>query len=261
MFEKPILGESSAKVDLPSHWQGKAKVKQWHSVPFVDAAGKPDAANLRRTSTVVPAAKLSKTIRVSFVKSFMEASLWQQVGQQPTEAAMKLLQVKMNRGEAWRLQSHADEAVLTGYLMGPECEAFKALKVSGKHGTFCEQLQRDQPAKDLVQWVPPGTLQGLAYLREVSKQAQGQPLAFRKGGGASLGFKLPAGQARKGASAWRVRNVPRWWSRDDLIEVIEGAGFSELPRALEAMAPEIRSRERRWRALFGCPVGGNRAAS
>ena len=31
-----------------------------------------------------------------------------------------------------------------------------------------------------------------------------------------------------------------------MIEVIEGAGFSELPRALEAMAPEIRSRERRW---------------
>ena len=60
-------------------------------------------------------------------------------------------------------------------------------------------------------------------------------MAFRKGGGTSLGVRItPGGHATTIASSWRVRGVPRAWSGADVVAALNGADCSETEITSEA---------------------------
>ena len=178
---------------------------------------------------------ISLVSRATAAKHFMESEIWKALQASPKEVICKLLGKKLHRSEGWKLVSDDNsEQLLVGYATYIAADAQQVQEASGRNGIFVEALARDQPARPMVTWLPPGDTTGIAYLRSALQQAGGRPLAFRKGQGASIGIRAKRGEAVKAASNWRVRGVPRAWSEQDLLDALQGADFQEVQVVSEA---------------------------
>eukprot|EP00435_Cladocopium_sp_Y103_P050954 s1078_g15.t1 len=73
------------------------------------------------------------------------------------------------------------------------------------------------------------TPQTKVYFQRVSRQADKTPMAWRKGGGASLGIRISHDSKDEGlTNCWKVRGVPREWTDKDFASALIGAGWTEV---------------------------------
>ena len=193
-------------------------------------------ADSEEVSTFKPPSRNLQTLRVLCPRDYMDPEMWRALQQYPSEVVKRCTSISFIKAESWRITTEGTEHLMTGYLTYEQSQAVSALQLSGPHGIFLEALARDTPRRAMAQWLPPGEHQGQAYLRAVLAQAQGQPLAFRKGGGTSLGVRITQGSATTSiTSSWRVRGVPRAWSGADVVEaLVNGADCSETEITSEA---------------------------
>ncbi|CAE6971072.1 unnamed protein product, partial [Symbiodinium sp. CCMP2456] len=110
---------------------------------------------------------------------------------------------KMQAGE-----QHQREAVLECYAKVIADQKAAILAKSGTNGVFVMELARDG-AKRYVEWQPTEDLSGQAYLQATLRKAQtvGTSLAYRRGGGASLGVRIAPDKVGDRVCAWRARKV------------------------------------------------------
>ena len=223
---KSSLGEEAKTTPLPEASGKHRTVGTWAQVALT-AAGMPEGPKLVRQSTFVAPERTLKLVRLVMPKAFIESSVWTDLRQRPFATAGRFFGVPLFKDGQWIEQTIAGETILVGYVQVEHKHLDRLLKNSGQHGCFVERLARDQPARQQVVWVAPEEDVGVGYLAKVRKAAGSLPLAFRKGGGASLGYRVPVGQTIAAKATWRVRGVPIKWNSEDLCEAINGAGFTE----------------------------------
>ena len=121
------------------------------------------------------------------------------------------------------------EIVLEAYVKVADADRQQILAQSGNGGVFVMELAKDTP-RPVVDWIAPGEAEGPAYLALAARKAHDakSSLAFRRGGGASIGVKVPAAQAGDRIFTWRARQVPHTWSVEDLEAALSDVGFSSF---------------------------------
>ena len=230
--------EGATTLQLPSVGpKGQKQVRSWPAVAL-GVAGKPEIKHsvVIKTSYAVPDRKLS-TLRVQIPREFQDGEAWTAVCKQPAEHTVKALGAFHSFGMWQKLQAGEQgqrESVLECYGKVTEERRATILGKSGTHGVFVMELARDGP-KQFVEWVDPGSLLGPAYLQAVERKAgtAKTAIAFRRGGGASLGLRLEPNKVGDRVCTWRARHVPRDWTPDDLIGALGSAGLTDC----EAKAP------------------------
>ncbi|CAE7662478.1 infB [Symbiodinium sp. CCMP2592] len=228
------LGNEATHRDITCVRDGRHEVKKWQELALT-SEGCPAKPAVRRTSTFQPPSRELQTVRVLAVKDYMEPMIWRNLLDGPKEVVSRLLGTRPHRAEGWKqLSTQGGDQHFVGYLTFVKAEAEKALASSGRNGIFVEKLARDQTTRPLLQWIQPGNLQGISYLRHAIMEAAGKPLAFRKGQGAALGVRAQKGETLQVASNWRVRGVPKSWSEQDVVDALTGASFQEVTVISEA---------------------------
>ena len=111
---------------------------------------------------------------------------------------------------------------MQGILRVPLCSL---LAIRGRSGIVISHLAGHDDLRPQIDWMEPGSLTGVAYLRKVQTAARSKnmPLDFRRGGGRCLGFRVGARTTLVHEVAWRVRGVPRGWLQQDLVDALAGA--------------------------------------
>ena len=214
--------------------KGQKQVRSWPAV-MVSAGTSPAPqrkAVLKATFTA-PERKLV-TLRLQVPKAFHEPSQWESACKQPNELAKRSLGPVHSFGLWQKIQSGDAgnrELDLECYAKIAEGDKAAVLANSGVGGVFAAELTRDQP-KPAVEWIPPGDVVGVgpAYLQLVQRQAKTQSgaIAFRRGGGTSLGIRIDPSKAGDRLQTWRARKVPRDWTEEDLRGAFEAASFSDF---------------------------------
>lgn len=228
------LGDGATTRDVTCIKGDRREVREWKAVPLT-SAGPSETPTVRLKSSFQPPARDLQTVRIIAARSFMEPAMWANLQGSPRDVVTKLLGSKPIRAEGWKLVSGpSEDQSFVGYLTFEKAVAQKILGSSGRYGLFVEALARDQPVRAVVQWIAPGDMSGVAYLRDVLQQAKGRALAYRKGQGVCLGIRAQRGEALQVAATWRVRGVPKSWSEDDVVEAMTGAGFHTVSVISEA---------------------------
>ena len=205
---KSSLGEEAKTTPLPEASGKHRTVGTWAQVALT-AAGMPEGPKLVRQSTFVAPERTLKLVRLVMPKAFIEASVWTDLCQRPFATAGRFFGVPLFKDGQWIEQTIAGETILVGYVQVEHKHLDRLLKNGGQHGCFVERLARDQPARQQGVWVAPEEDVGVGYLAKVRKAAGSLPLAFRKGGGASLGYRVPMEQTIAAKATWRVhRHLP-----------------------------------------------------
>lgn len=105
----------------------------------------------------------------------------------------------------------------------------EALQKSGVGGIFMDELATHRTMNSSrVEWFDPDKAEGLAYLKQVQSKANGQPLAFRKGGAKALGVRKPFDKNVPDTGSWRIRGIPVQWYEEDLVSALQAAGFTQV---------------------------------
>ena len=90
----------------------------------------------------------------------------------------------------------------------------EATELSGhENGFFVEELRNGQAKRQDCDWVVREKQEeSMGYYTRAATQAKAMnyPLAFRRGGGSSLGLKGKTPDTR-GFNPWVVHGVPKWW--------------------------------------------------
>ena len=117
------------------------------------------------------------------------------------------------------------------------------LALSGRHGLFADRLAREQARRPNVSWVDKGDLTSAAYYTAACAEAQskGTALAFRLGGGNSLGLCLQTNEFVRSVGVWRVTGVPFGWSEEELQSVLLNSAWENV----EIVSPP-RYRKQPW---------------
>ena len=228
------LGDGATARDVTCIKGDRREVREWKAVPLTPA-GPSETPTVRLKSSFQPPARDLQTVRLIAARGFMEPAMWATLQDSPRDVVTKLLGSKPIRAEGWKLVSGpSEDQSFVGYLTIEKAVAQKIIGSSGRYGLFVGALARDQPVRAVVQWIPPGDMSGVAYLRDVLQQAKGRALAYRKGQGTCLGIRAQRGEALQVAATWRVRGVPKSWSEDDVVEAMTGAGFHTVSVISEA---------------------------
>ena len=245
------LGNEAMPRDITCVRAGRREVQKWQELALT-SEGCPVKPAVRRQSTFQPPSRELQTVRVLAVKHYMEPTIWRHLLDGPKEVVSRFLGTRPHRAEGWKqLSTQGGDQHFVGYLTFVKTEAVKALEASGRNGIFVEMLARDQSTRPLVQWIQPGDLTGIGYLRHAIKEAAGKPLAFRKGPGAALGVRAKKGETLQVTSSWKVRGVPKSWNEQDVVDALMGASFQDVTVIGEA------SGSRPWllRGLLGGDTG------
>eukprot|EP00439_Symbiodinium_sp_Y106_P018821 s3194_g2.t1 len=217
--------------------KGQKQVRAWPAVAVsAGTSPAPQRKAVLKATFAAPDRKLV-TLRLQVPKAFHESSQWESVCKQPNDLARRSLGPVHSFGLWQKIQSGdagSRELVLECYAKIAEGDKAAVLANSGVGGVFAAELTRDQP-KPAVDWIPSGDVVGPAYLQLVQRQAKAQSgaIAFRRGGGASLGIRIDPNKAGDRVQTWRARKVPRDWTEDDLRGAFEAASFSDF----EVVAP------------------------
>ena len=104
------------------------------------------------------------------------------------------------------------------------------MQLPGSDGVFLTPSGQVSTLSTPVKWFPRSKDESLtAYFGRVERDRGGKPLAWRKGGGAFLGARLPKDPTDVGlAFGWKVRNVPSDWTEHDVAGALSGAGWTEV---------------------------------
>ena len=160
---------------------GQKAVATWN-VTALTASGSPEQQGTLKSTFKAPDRQL-QILRVSIPKIFVEPKGWRGVTQDPHSFLCKDVDVAWHASQQWKLQELKQETVLQGYAKIEHSNHAEVLKKSGAAGIFLDELAsyRSQGSARVV-WHNPDNAEGLAYLKQVQVKANGQPLAFRKGG-------------------------------------------------------------------------------
>ena len=100
--------------------------------------------------------------------------------------------------------------------------------MSGVDGVFGDRLVEEAVHKPMVSWLAKSEKDLKTYFLEALEEAKAAStsLAWRAGGGDSLGLRLKKAPAALPVSTWRVKGVPASWTESDLLKVLSDAGWS-----------------------------------
>ncbi|CAE7539387.1 unnamed protein product [Symbiodinium sp. CCMP2456] len=225
--------QEAAALQLPSSGpKGQRQVRSWPAMPLGSSGG-PDMKHraVLRSAFKAPDRKLV-TLRLQVPKVFQEPTTWTAFCKQPNDRARHALGPIHSFGPWQKLQAgekHSREEVLECYVKVAEVDKAAVLSRSGVEGVFAAELAKDAQ-KPVVDWLSAGETERPAYLMLARRKAQEtkSSLAFRRGGGASLGVKVSAEAAGDRTCAWRARQVPHDWSAEDLQGALADVGFAEF---------------------------------
>ena len=191
---------------------------------------------VKEVKVSLPARELA-TVRFHVPSAFLSKeqwSLWKvKASSLVQEWATKSVVIHSSYG--WAVTSQANwkeekEEFVIGYAKVPLGELEHLLGRSGRSGVFVDRIVKECPTKQFVSWVDRSDLEHVAYLKKVLGQAaaQGVAVVWRPGGGQALGLKLKQAPTEGVVSVWRAKGAPFGWTEDDLFQVLEGAGWSQL---------------------------------
>ena len=167
----------------------------------------------------------------------MTKDSWMSVKAQPHpfmtewfQSRPKELASALQASHAWREERLGNEVFLKGTLRISASQGENILTWSGKDGIFFSPVQSASIQQTPVKWIPKFKDEDpQVYFQRVSRQADKTPMAWRKGGGASLGIRVSHDAKDEGlTNCWKVRGVPREWTDTDLASALIGAGWTEI---------------------------------
>ena len=219
--------------------RGRRKIQRWSVHKLIDGDLPALPTHYCRTSTFTAPKRELQTIRATIPGAFLHSTSWTAAKSGPHDYVVQCLGIKLHSSENWCRKTAKDEEYLEGYLKlerprlrlhsDSVAKAASSLDVLAKH--------RADHAP-VVKWIERDDRPGPLYLKEVHKQANGAPLAFRRGGGRALGWRLPKGEELNGTVTWRVRGVPGYWLDEDMVAALERRQLHEylhhLARGAEA---------------------------
>ena len=225
---------ASTLVSLPSIGpRGRKQIRQWKRFPLCKTDTVPTATSLVVTSTFAPPDRQLESLRVHIPKDFVEPELWKSILKDTPGFVTNALG-KIHSSSGWKSmmagRAGERETVIEGYIRVEKDRVQALLDKSGCSGVFLSPLATASTPRVHVNWVDPGDAVGLAYLQKtLSKRTSSHSsLAFRRGGGSSLGIRLAADETPTRAATWRCRGVPFAWSADDVESCLSGAGLSGI---------------------------------
>ena len=188
-------------------------------------------------SNVIPAKPDLTSVFVFIPQAFMTKDSWMSVKAQPHpfmtewfQSRPKELASALQASHAWREERLGNEVFLKGTLRILASQGENILTWSGKDGIFFSPVQSASIQQTPVKWIPKFKDEDpQVYFQRVSRQADKTPMAWRKGGGASLGIRVSHDAKDEGlTNCWKVRGVPREWTDTDLASALIGAGWTEI---------------------------------
>ena len=225
---------ASTLVSLPSIGpRGRKQIRQWKCFPLCKTDTVPTATSLVVTSTFAPPDRQLESLRVHIPKDFVEPELWKSILKDTPGFVTNALG-KIHSSSGWKSmmagRAGERETVIEGYIRVEKDRVQAVLDKSGCSGVFLSPLATASTPRVHVNWVDPANAVGLAYLQKtLSKRTSSHSsLAFRRGGGSSLGIRLAADETPTRAATWRCRGVPFAWSADDVESCLSGAGLSGI---------------------------------
>ena len=174
--------------------------------------------------------------RVAVCKSFLDDTQWEETVKAPIQTVKSLLPASaFHSSFKWTkttqtLKDGGQETVLEGFLKVDKASADEVAKLSGSKGVFLSRLRQEEPKPCHVTWVEKledeKAWQYYARVCQKAASSSGCPVAYRKGGGNSLGLRgTGVGPAQTGS--WFLQGVPRNWTANDVESVLSNAGCSE----------------------------------
>ena len=194
--------------------KGQKQVRSWPAVMVcAGTTPAPQRKAVLKATFTAPERKLV-TLRLQVPKAFHEPSQWESTCKQPSELGQALTGARAFPLGLWQKIQSGDagnrELVLECYAKIDEGDRAAVLAKSGVGGVFAAELTRDQP-KPAVEWIPPGAQLIFNWSRGRPK-LRAVPIAFRRGGGTSLGIRIDPSKAGDRVQTWRARKVPRDWN-------------------------------------------------
>ena len=111
---------------------------------------------------------------------------------------------------------------------------------------FLERVKDEQPRRLAVQWESRENDEtDLTYYQRLLTAKR--PLAYRKGGGAFLGFR--DGQVKQQPRLWKLQGVPHLWGEDELLTILQESRATNI----EIISGPQRRKGGFWKVKMLCP--------
>ncbi|CAE7251496.1 unnamed protein product [Symbiodinium necroappetens] len=196
-------------------------------------------------------APVQLTVRITTPKRFVTATLWQDLLKKPNKVLADFLPAgAFARSYGWKVKEDKLDSLLVGYLKIPQEHVKTLLDVSGQWGLFFNQVAPALATELPVSWIKPSEkdLDPREYLKEalVKANASKTCLAFRTGGGSSLGLRGVA--PSEGPRRWSLQSVPKHWGPDTVKQFLEKQGWQDVA---QLQSPKYKSGK--WTALATAP--------
>ena len=171
------------------------------------------------------------TLRAVCPQEFLSAADWKEAQSKPQRLVAKLLPENLwARSYGWHAETR--EACIVGFLKVPSQACDQVLQASGERGVFFSAVRdKNTPAPSGVRWLPrDDKVTAEVYLQTAQKQAAvaAAPLAFRRGGRASLGIVGEGTTVAESSSLrlrWAAKSVPRHWSPTQFRRMLDAQAW------------------------------------
>ena len=175
------------------------------------------------------------TLRAVCPQEFLSAADWKEAQSKPQRLVAKLLPENLwARSYGWHAETR--EACIVGFLKVPSQACDQVLQASGERGVFFSAVRdKNTPAPSGVRWLPrDDKVTAEVYLQTAQKQAAvaAAPLAFRRGGRASLGIVGEGTTVAESSSLrlrWAAKSVPRHWSPTQFRRMLDAQAWRVVP--------------------------------
>ena len=245
-----MLISSRLKLLKTSQWircQGKASLRTFQVVALQDKLPiLPDQNPIKVAKAPTQPENLA-TFRFVVVQSLIPAQAWKVWLSKPAAQAKDWCTgAKYHSSFAWRRTSINTETVLEGVVKIRKDAIETVSKQSGHAGVFLERSKEEVPRRLPVQWEQrlPDEAE-LAYYQRMC--AFKHPLAYRKGGGAFLGFRDSEVQIQP--RLWRISGVPPLWGEAELVELLSESSAAQI----EVFSGPRRRQGGFWKVKMLCP--------
>ncbi len=242
---KPI--ELSQRTSQWVRCQGKASLRTFQVVALQDKLPiLPDQNPIKVAKAPTQPENLA-TFRFVVVQSLIPAPAWKVWLSKPAAQAKEWCSGdKYHSSFAWRRTSINTETVLEGVVKICKDAIETVSKHSGHAGVFLERSKEEVPRRQPVQWeqrLPDEA--DLAYYQRMC--ASKRPLAYRKGGGAFLGFR--DSEVQRQPRLWHITGVPPLWGEAELVELLSESTASQI----EVFSGPRRRKGGFWKVKMLCP--------
>ena len=241
----------SQSMCLPTWENNKPNVCRFHVLPLSQALPDLPVQKVIKTSVGVEDVPLM-TFRVIVAKDVCSKDTWEGYRRNPNAQVRKafedgILHSVYGFKELSLTGRHGDtpELIIQGYLRCKKVYVSRLANHLGADGMFIERLASDTSCpKQNVWWLAKGDTEPMReyHARAVAEARQcSATLAHRRGGGSSLGLRLPKSQRPSPQKrAWTLHNAPKHWAEPEVRKCLEETGASEI----EILRPP--GRQRNW---------------